>query len=259
MSHRKANVRMFGHIVGNIEEQENNLSLLRPMVATWRWRAHLADDATIGCPLSSDGLHPFFENLLPEGWLLDVSLKKIKSLQGSQGERCFLKSQRNDFFGTTATVFAGVNDLETAKEISDWMGQSTVVSGSRQRGGNWNKSAASDTANMNVISSWGSSWSSSENEIARPLLRPEEVLQMPSHSAIALIPNVRPILLEELPYYKQATSTCLLFRSLSAFAHWVAACVTVWLIVIVVAAIIDGRLMPALADFRQEIIDSMVE
>jgi serine/threonine-protein kinase HipA len=29
-------------------------------------------------PYESTGLHPFFENLLPEGWLLEVSSKKLK-------------------------------------------------------------------------------------------------------------------------------------------------------------------------------------
>jgi serine/threonine-protein kinase HipA len=29
-------------------------------------------------PYVSSGLHPFFENLLPEGWLLEVSSKKLK-------------------------------------------------------------------------------------------------------------------------------------------------------------------------------------
>jgi HipA-like protein len=29
-------------------------------------------------PYSQQGLHPFFENLLPEGWLLDVTAKKLK-------------------------------------------------------------------------------------------------------------------------------------------------------------------------------------
>jgi serine/threonine-protein kinase HipA len=26
----------------------------------------------------TDGLHPFFENLLPEGWLLELATKKLK-------------------------------------------------------------------------------------------------------------------------------------------------------------------------------------
>jgi len=29
-------------------------------------------------PYVSQGLHPFFENLLPEGWLLEVSSKKLR-------------------------------------------------------------------------------------------------------------------------------------------------------------------------------------
>ena len=29
-------------------------------------------------PYVSTGLHPFFENLLPEGWLLEVASKKLK-------------------------------------------------------------------------------------------------------------------------------------------------------------------------------------
>jgi serine/threonine-protein kinase HipA len=29
-------------------------------------------------PYVTDGLHPFFENLLPEGWLLELATKKLK-------------------------------------------------------------------------------------------------------------------------------------------------------------------------------------
>ena len=29
-------------------------------------------------PYVSKGLHPFFENLLPEGWLLEISSKALK-------------------------------------------------------------------------------------------------------------------------------------------------------------------------------------
>lgn len=29
-------------------------------------------------PYESKGLHPFFENLLPEGWLLDISSRTLK-------------------------------------------------------------------------------------------------------------------------------------------------------------------------------------
>jgi serine/threonine-protein kinase HipA len=29
-------------------------------------------------PYESKGLHPFFENLLPEGWLLEIAVSKLK-------------------------------------------------------------------------------------------------------------------------------------------------------------------------------------
>ena len=29
-------------------------------------------------PYVTEGLHPFFENLLPEGWLLEIATKKLK-------------------------------------------------------------------------------------------------------------------------------------------------------------------------------------
>jgi serine/threonine-protein kinase HipA len=29
-----------------------------------------------------DGLHPFFENLLPEGWLLNIAVGKLKVARG---------------------------------------------------------------------------------------------------------------------------------------------------------------------------------
>ena len=33
-------------------------------------------------PYESPGLHPFFENLLPEGWLLDIALAELKLARG---------------------------------------------------------------------------------------------------------------------------------------------------------------------------------
>jgi len=33
-------------------------------------------------PFVSRGLHPFFENLLPEGWLLDIALAELKLSRG---------------------------------------------------------------------------------------------------------------------------------------------------------------------------------
>jgi serine/threonine-protein kinase HipA len=77
---RKGIVRLDGVRVGILEETEH---------VTWftydaSWRSSLdAIPVSLTLPLreapyESRGLHPFFENLLPEGWLLELSTSKLK-------------------------------------------------------------------------------------------------------------------------------------------------------------------------------------
>jgi serine/threonine-protein kinase HipA len=77
---RIGQVRLSGRPVGSIEENAGQ------MVFTYspEWLAQ-ADAVPVSLtlplraePYVSQGLHPFFENLLPEGWLLDVTSKKLK-------------------------------------------------------------------------------------------------------------------------------------------------------------------------------------
>ena len=119
----------------------------------------------------------------------------------SQVERCFPESQRDDFFATVASVYASTSDYRTAKDVSDWMGQATVQARSEQHGRNWGGSRTSDTANPSRSTNWGGNSSTSFNEVGRSLLRPEEILQLPTHLAIVLLPNVRPIITVKVPYF----------------------------------------------------------
>lgn len=77
---RIGQVKLSGRLVGTIEEDDGqtvftySLGWLSqpdavPVSLTLPLRAE---------PYVSQGLHPFFENLLPEGWLLDVTTKKLK-------------------------------------------------------------------------------------------------------------------------------------------------------------------------------------
>ena len=77
---RVGTVKLSGRLVGTIEEDAGQT------VFTYspEWLA-LPDAVPVsltlplrGEPYLSQGLHPFFENLLPEGWLLDVTTKKLK-------------------------------------------------------------------------------------------------------------------------------------------------------------------------------------
>ena len=119
----------------------------------------------------------------------------------SQVERCFPESQKDDFFATVASVYASTSDYRTAKDVSDWMGQATVLARSEQHGQNWGGSRTSGTANPSTSTNWGGNSSTSFNEVGRSLLRPEEVLQLPKHLAIVLLPNVRPIITVKVPYF----------------------------------------------------------
>lgn len=80
VSARKGLVRLSGTRVGTIEET--------PLGTRFRYdpgylvrKGALPISLTLplrGAPYDSKGLHPFFENLLPEGWLLELSTTKLK-------------------------------------------------------------------------------------------------------------------------------------------------------------------------------------
>ena len=80
MKTRIGRVLLSGQPVGVIEEAGDTISF----AYSPEWLARKdAVPVSLTLPLRSEpyvsqGLHPFFENLLPEGWLLDVSSKKLK-------------------------------------------------------------------------------------------------------------------------------------------------------------------------------------
>ena len=77
---RRGNVSLSGVPVGTIEEVDGKTQFT--YLSEWLVRQD-AKPVSLTLPLRpepyvSEGLHPFFENLLPEGWLLEVSSKKLK-------------------------------------------------------------------------------------------------------------------------------------------------------------------------------------
>jgi HipA-like protein len=80
MKTRSGRVLLDGQPVGIIEEFDDKTRFT--YAPAWLARKD-AVPVSLTLPLRSDpyespGLHPFFENLLPEGWLLEVSSKKLK-------------------------------------------------------------------------------------------------------------------------------------------------------------------------------------
>lgn len=80
MNERRAIVRLDGERVGTLVEHGRQVTFAYDA----EWLAH-GDAVPVSLtlplrpePYVSDGLHPFFENLLPEGWLLELATKKLK-------------------------------------------------------------------------------------------------------------------------------------------------------------------------------------
>lgn len=80
MKRRRGSVRIDGTPVGVIEETEEGcrFTYLPEWLATPG-----AVPVSLTLPLTPEptttrGLHPFFENLLPEGWLLEIATAKLK-------------------------------------------------------------------------------------------------------------------------------------------------------------------------------------
>ena len=168
----------------------------------------------------------------------------------SQVERCFPESQKDDFFATVACVYASTNDYRTAKDVSDWMGQATVYSCNDQQGQNWGGSNTTSSASPSGSTNWGHSSSMSFNEVGRSLLRPEEVLQLPRHLAIVLLPNVRPILTVKVPYFAR-TKSGLRRRFMEFTSSLVVIAVTIAVCLFVGWTLTEGQHDPRVIHFWQ--------
>ncbi len=109
MSKRVGTVKLAGNLVGMIEEFDGQTKF--SYTSEWLRRAD-AEPVSLTLPLRAEpyvskGLHPFFENLLPEGWLLEVSSKT-------------LKISKDDSFGLLlATCSDCVGDVEIEPILSE--------------------------------------------------------------------------------------------------------------------------------------------
>ena len=77
---RRAIVRLDGHPVGELAEMDSGARFTYD--EAWLSRSG-AVPVSLTLPLRVEpydgpGLHPFFENLLPEGWLLGIATSKLK-------------------------------------------------------------------------------------------------------------------------------------------------------------------------------------
>lgn len=80
MTRRTGIVRLDGERVGTIQELDVGTRFTYD--AAWLARSD-AEPVSLTLPLRAEpyesrSLHPFFENLLPEGWLLEIATSRLK-------------------------------------------------------------------------------------------------------------------------------------------------------------------------------------
>jgi type IV secretion system protein VirD4 len=120
----------------------------------------------------------------------------------SQIAICFPDSKVNDYKGTVASVFTGVCDFNGAEEVSKWIGQTTTLNYSQQMSSNWGYSISHGGQDIQRGNNSGGGDSETYGQVGRALIQAEEILQLPSSAAIALLPGIRPMLLLKVPYFQ---------------------------------------------------------
>lgn len=162
----------------------------------------------------------------------------------SQVERCFPESQAHDYRATVATVATGVNDFQSAKHLSDWIGNTTVHSTTVANGQNSGESHTSGINDQSHGSNQGWNASTSLATTGRSLLQPEEILQLPRQLSLILLPHTPPILAEKTPYYQKARKPWL--RSFFRFVRDVAVIVLTLAMIPMVWEVITSNQMASL-------------
>lgn len=169
----------------------------------------------------------------------------------SQVDLCFPEARKDDFFASVASIYCATNEIATAKVVSESIGTTTVHSRSDQRSSNWGKTAATGLGDQSRNVNWGTGDSTSYNEIARPLIRPEEVLQLPRNLAIVLMPGLKPLLTLKRPYYLKQHTAAVDSGVLSILTSLIAVVASLILIPLILWMATIGRDHPLVQDFWQ--------
>jgi type IV secretion system protein VirD4 len=135
-----------------------------------------------------------------------------------QTKKCFPEGQEQTLLSNVTQIFAGVNDNETAKYVSERLGKETIVISS---GGT--SSSTSQQNSQQGQSSWSYSTTSNDNwqQSGRELLQPSEVMNLPGRIAIIFTPGVPPIWTTMVRYYESAfsKSSSRLWPAVKAFSR----------------------------------------
>ena len=109
-----------------------------------------------------------------------------------QLKKCFPEGEDQTLLANVSSIFFGTNDNATAEYVSNRLGESTIVvgSGSTSTGNSssWSMGGQPQRGGGNSDNDT-SSW----QQQARKLLKPEEIMTLPSRAAITFVPGLPPI------------------------------------------------------------------
>jgi type IV secretion system protein VirD4 len=121
----------------------------------------------------------------------------------SQLRKCFPEGQEMTLLSNATQIYFGVNDIATAEQVSNRLGEKTIILDS---GGTSDGTNRSDTMNSSLPSaSSGSNRGSSRNwsQTVRKLLKSDEIINLHPRTAITLTPGMRPIRTTLVRYYEE--------------------------------------------------------
>jgi type IV secretion system protein VirD4 len=121
-----------------------------------------------------------------------------------QLKKCWPEGGDQTLLSNCTQVFFGVNDQQTAEYVSNRLGEETIVvdSGGTSTGG-------SSQSSQQGGGSTSRSWNASDNwsQVARKLLKPEEVTALSERIAIIFVPGCLPIWTTLQRYYEKGFRT----------------------------------------------------
>ena len=120
-----------------------------------------------------------------------------------QLELCWPEGRAQTVLSNTTQVFFGVNDNQTADWISTRLGDETLLVGSwgTNQGRNWSSSTSAQGTSSSSGGQTGSNYNWSQ--MARRLLKPEEVMNLPQRVAITFAPGELPMWTWLVRYYEK--------------------------------------------------------
>jgi type IV secretion system protein VirD4 len=121
-------------------------------------------------------------------WMVWQDLAQMKVLYEHEWSSFLANSKIQQYFG--------VNDYDTAKYVSDMLGEATIDVSTISESNSTSREA------MHILGSKGKGTSNTISEIARPLMKPDEIRRLNREIMLTFVQGCPPIISKRLAYYQ---------------------------------------------------------